>query len=90
VRGDEGAPGKSTGDARVGLWGDVVRHWAAIEADLAREYGLDELAVAALSLRRFLTLLRGLSPESLWRHALRDTPQIASSPEEAAAALDRL
>jgi hypothetical protein len=46
--------------------------------------------VSALSLRRFLTLLRGLSSESLWRHALRETPQLASSPEEAAAALDRM
>lgn len=46
--------------------------------------------MSALSLRRFLTLLRGLSPESLWRHALRDTPQLAASDEEAAAALDRM
>lgn len=44
---------------------DVVKDWAILEADFAREYGID-LTKAALSWRRFLVLANGLSKDSVY------------------------
>lgn len=45
----------------------MIRHWATIEADFEREYGINLGSdVWGMSWRRFVVLLRGLSGRSGW------------------------
>jgi hypothetical protein len=44
---------------------DIMGDWAILEADFAREYGID-LTTARLSWRRFLILANGMSKHSNW------------------------
>lgn len=69
--------------------------WALVEADFAREYGIDlVLELPRLSLRRFMVLVRGLGPASAVasRQAARrylgdGTARTARTPVESEAAL---
>ncbi|APD18532.1 tail assembly chaperone [Streptomyces phage Ididsumtinwong] len=90
------AAGKSTGPEPGGpaeqeeqegreFWEAILTNWPAVEADLAREYGLDAPAVAALSTRRFLVLIGGLSPEARFARAWQRTPRRVTDPAEIAA-----
>jgi hypothetical protein len=36
-----------------------------------------------MHVREFVTYLRGLSPESMWRHAVRNTPVIVEGDDAA-------
>lgn len=44
---------------------DIIKDWAILEADFRREYNID-LTTARLSWRAFLTLVHGLSQDSVW------------------------
>ena len=48
----------------------LFERWAILEADWLREYGRDlnaDVFEQDVSWRRFVTLWRGLGPQSLWR-----------------------
>jgi hypothetical protein len=49
----------------------MLERWELIESDFQREYGID-LSVIDLSWRRFITLLGGMSPDSVFFSVLRD------------------
>lgn len=69
--------------------------WALVEADFAREYGIDLVTeLPRLTLRRFMVLVRGLGPASAVasrqaaRHYLgRDAARTARTPAESEAVL---
>jgi hypothetical protein len=64
----------------------VLTHWAAVEADFTREYGIDLADPAVLfgmSWRRFSTLLTGLSPKALFRVVADDDLRTINDPEAA-------
>lgn len=56
----------------------LLEGWGFLEADFAREYGLDLMRAAqTMSWRRFLVLVRGLSSRSAyreWRQSERQKP----------------
>ncbi|NUK09747.1 hypothetical protein HRW18_17390 [Streptomyces lunaelactis] len=62
----------------------MIRHWASIESDLAREYHLDAEHLARLSTRRFLVLLGGLPAESAFGRLWQRTPRTVTDPTEIA------
>lgn len=50
----------------------MIAYWSVIEADFQREYRIDLAAdVWWMPWRRFTTLLRDLSPESMWKRIAR-------------------
>jgi len=50
----------------------MLEHWALIEADFTREYGID-LAQETLTWRRFINLIGALSAESVFYATIRET-----------------
>ncbi|MBB5128441.1 hypothetical protein [Streptomyces griseoloalbus] len=62
----------------------MIRHWPAVEGDLAREYGITAPELARMSTRRFLALIGAMSDQSRFARAWRATPRRADSPEEIA------
>jgi len=73
----------------------VLDHWALVEADFQREYGLDlSRALWSMTWRRFSTLLAGLSPEAVFIHRMakdgkraRSSGPVLSDPKEIAEAI---
>lgn len=59
--------------------------WWAVLADFRREYRLTAWEVGELPAWEFDTLLAGLSPEAVFRHAERDRPKVAATPADVAA-----
>lgn len=62
----------------------MIRHWRAVEGDLAARYHTAPEDIAAMTPRRFLTLLAGLPPESRFAEAWRSTPRRVTDPAEIA------
>ncbi len=51
---------------------DLVEYWELIESDFQREYHID-LTCVDLSWRRFMTLLGGMSQDSVFFNVLRES-----------------
>lgn len=69
-----GSTGPRTGGIRVI---DVVEQWAILEADFARDYGInltEAVFEEGLAWWRFQALMAGLGFDSIWRAWLRDKP----------------
>jgi hypothetical protein len=73
-----------------------MESWALVEADFAREYGIDLVTdLPRLTLRRFMVLVRGLGPQSAVanreaaRHGRSDESgaRVARTPAESEAVL---
>ncbi|MGC0205223.1 hypothetical protein [Streptomyces levis] len=62
----------------------MIRHWSAIEGDLARDHGITAPELARMSTRRFLTLISALPGDSRFAQAWKRTPRRADSPEDIA------
>ncbi|MFJ7337883.1 hypothetical protein ACIQUU_32120 [Streptomyces sp. NPDC101116] len=62
----------------------MIRHWSAVEGDLARDHGITSGELARMSTRRFLTLVTSLSGDSRFARAWQHTPRRADSPEDIA------
>lgn len=62
-----------------------MTHWAAVEADLAREYHLTAEQLAATSTRRFLVLVGGLPDQAKFPRMWARTPRMVADPREIAA-----
>lgn len=63
----------------------MVRRWALIAGDFAREYGVDRDAMARMSVDEFMWRCTGLSAESRTLSAWRDEPKTLRDPDEIAA-----
>lgn len=61
----------------------MIEDWSFVEADFLREYGLDlSTDLAGMTWRRFLVLLRGLSPNAATVTALHSRVQFGRSSEK--------
>lgn len=57
-------------------------HWPLVIADFRREYHMAGHHLAALSLREFLWLLRGLSSRSRFMQTYREAPKHLHDPAD--------
>ncbi|MFJ8146980.1 hypothetical protein ACIQ6R_18160 [Streptomyces sp. NPDC096048] len=62
----------------------MIREWRAVEGDLSREHQVTGPELAAMSTRRFLTLISTLSGEARFPRAWQSTPRRVDSPDEIA------
>lgn len=62
----------------------MIRHWSAVEGDLARDHGVTAPELARMSTRRFLALIGSLSEQSRFARLWQRTPRRVESPEDIA------
>jgi len=71
----------------------VLENWAIVEADFQREYQINLICdIKTMNWRRFIVLLTGLSPDSLW-HQLNsndNSEQIIEDPKMAERAVNNI
>jgi len=72
----------------------MFEHWGSIEADFQREYNMDLVVwIHKLSWRKFIILLRGLSPNSIWFNLVKQaqsSTKVIEDPKVAERAVDRV
>lgn len=63
---------------------DYLEHWGIIEADFLREYSVDLInELKEMTYRRFVILLQGLSPNSVWFNLVSNMPLTIEDPKAA-------
>ncbi|MFF8095683.1 hypothetical protein [Streptomyces sp. NPDC016675] len=62
----------------------MIRHWRAVEGDLSRDHQVTPDQLAAMSTRRFLTLISGLSDQARFPRLWQATPRRVDDPAEIA------
>jgi hypothetical protein len=67
----------------------VLENWGYVEADFQREYHIDlSKELTRMGWRRFKTLLRGLSTNSLWYQICNSKQDVIDDPDEAERAVN--
>ena len=63
----------------------MIRRWALVAGDFAREYGVERHGMARMSVDEFMWRVRGLSAESRTLQAWADEPKNLHDPADRAA-----